>query len=224
MTPDSIKKSFQATGVWPMDAEVILKRFNNKASGQADTLEIGEHGDGDSWHQLRKIFDAAVADKAKVKAKQLSASLHSLQAQNELLHHENDGLRAALDTKKKHQKPGYKLDLQQREEYHGGAVFWSPRKIREARAREVEKQHEAEEAQLQKAEVKELKAASILFDKKMAEEAKLQRQRKKEEKQKEKKARADELAAARALKKQQRDTETLQKSRNTLNKGKRTAS
>ncbi|KAK1918658.1 hypothetical protein P3342_001707 [Pyrenophora teres f. teres] len=31
-------------------------------------------------------------------------------------------------------KQSYKLDLQQRQEYHGGAVFWSPRKIREARA------------------------------------------------------------------------------------------
>ncbi|EFQ93185.1 hypothetical protein PTT_09504 [Pyrenophora teres f. teres 0-1] len=31
------------------------------------------------------------------------------------------------------------------EEYHGGAVFWSPRKIREAQEREVAKQHEAEQ-------------------------------------------------------------------------------
>ena len=61
-----------------MDAKVILKRFNNKASRQANTLEIGEHSDGDSSHQLRKNFDTAVADKAKVKAKQLLASLYSL--------------------------------------------------------------------------------------------------------------------------------------------------
>ena len=150
MTSDSIKKSFQATGVWPMDAEVILKRFNNNTTQHSGTSEIGEHGDGDSWHELRKIFDAAVADKAKVEAKQLSASLHSLQTQNELLYHENDNLRAALSTKKKQQEPGYKLDLQQRKEYHGGAVFWSPRKLREARTRETVKQREAEELQLQK--------------------------------------------------------------------------
>jgi len=46
----SIKKSFQAIGVWPIDAKVILKRFNNKASRQANTLEIGEYSDGDSSH------------------------------------------------------------------------------------------------------------------------------------------------------------------------------
>ncbi|KAF7441820.1 hypothetical protein A1F99_136720 [Pyrenophora tritici-repentis] len=104
MTPDSIKKSFQATGVWPMDAEVILKRFNNTTTRAAEASKIGEHGDRNSWIQLRKVFDAAVADRAKVEAKQLAASLHSLQTQNELLHHENDGLRAALDIKTKHQK------------------------------------------------------------------------------------------------------------------------
>jgi len=48
MTLDSIKKSFQATGVWPMDAEVILKRFDNTTTRQDEALKIGEHGDSDS--------------------------------------------------------------------------------------------------------------------------------------------------------------------------------
>ena len=123
MRPDAIKQSFRATGLWPIEAEVILKRFNNSTSGQGEASQIGEHGDGDSWSQLRKSFDAAVADRAKVEAKQLAVSLHSLQTQNELLHHENDGLRAALSTKKKQQQKSTQLDLQQPEEYHGGAVF-----------------------------------------------------------------------------------------------------
>ncbi|KAI0571322.1 hypothetical protein Alg130_10928 [Pyrenophora tritici-repentis] len=131
MSVDSIKKSFQATGAWPMDVEVILERFNNTTIKQDEALKIGEH------------------------AKQLSVALHSLQAQNSLLHDENDSLRAALNAKKKHQKQSCKQDLQQRNEYHGGAVFWSPRKIREARARESVKQREDEAAQHQKTEMKE---------------------------------------------------------------------
>jgi hypothetical protein len=47
------------------------------------------------------------------------------------------------------------------------------------------------------------------------------RQYAKEEREKEKKAWAEELAATRALIKQQRDAATSQKSRDTLNKGKR---
>ncbi|EOA85347.1 uncharacterized protein SETTUDRAFT_164007 [Exserohilum turcica Et28A] len=61
MTPDLIKKSFQVTGVWPMDAQVILKRFNKHPQQQDETLEIG-------WRELRKVFDAVVGDKSKVEA------------------------------------------------------------------------------------------------------------------------------------------------------------
>jgi hypothetical protein len=91
-----------------------------------------------------------VKDTAGDDAKRLSTSLHSLQVQNELLNHESQGLRAALVTKRKDTKKSKPLDLQQRQEYHGDAVFWSPRKVREARARESVKQREDEAEQLQK--------------------------------------------------------------------------
>jgi hypothetical protein len=78
MKRDTILKSFQATGVWPMDAEVVLKRFNTTTSEQDEASQPREQGDGDTWIQLRKCFDAAVADKAKVEAKRLSQSIHSL--------------------------------------------------------------------------------------------------------------------------------------------------
>jgi hypothetical protein len=71
MKRNTISKSFQATGVWLMGAEVVLQRFCNYTLEQDTSLEIGQHADGNSWYQLRKIFDAAVADKAKIEAKQL---------------------------------------------------------------------------------------------------------------------------------------------------------
>jgi ATPase subunit of ABC transporter with duplicated ATPase domains len=110
------------------------------------------------------------------------------------------------------------MDLQQREEFHGGAVFWSPRKLREARARETVKRTEAEQLPLQKTHDRELKAAATLYKKKQAEAAKVERQRAKEERDQAKKARAEELAAARALKKHQHEAVTLQKSYDTPNK------
>ncbi|RMZ67028.1 pogo transposable [Pyrenophora seminiperda CCB06] len=143
MKPETIMKSFQATGVWPMDAEVVLKRFKTTTSEQDEALKLGQQGDGDSWIQLRIIFDAAVANKAKVEAKRLSRSIHSLQVNNALLYNENSGLQQALNTKKKHKMKRTTLDLRHRDEYYGGAVFWSPRKLREAT-----KQDEAEQLQL----------------------------------------------------------------------------
>ncbi len=207
-----------------MDADAVLKRFNNTTSIQDEDSELGQHGDSDSWRELRKVFDAAVANKAQVEARRLAASFHSLQTQNELLHHENDGLTGALDTKKKRKKKSNTMDLQQREEYHSSAVFWSPRKLREGRAREAVKQKDAEQLQLQKTRDRELKATATAHKKQQAEVAKESRQRAKEEREVAKKARVENLAAARALKKQQRDTATSQKSRDTLNKGKRAAS
>jgi hypothetical protein len=224
MRQELILKSFQATGVWPMDAEVILKRFNATTLAQDEDLELQQVGDGNSWNDLQKVLDAAVADKAKAESKQLAGALHSLQVQNELLHHENDGLRATLTTKRKHEKKSKVLDLQQREEYHGGAVLWSPRKIQEARVREQVNRGLEEEEQLQKSHRKELRTPAALHKKLEAEEAKAQRKLEREHKAEERKAKAAELAAARALQKQQRDAATSQNSRDALNKGKRAAS
>lgn len=91
--------------------------------GQDEDPELREVGDRDSWNDIQKLLDAAVVDKAKAESKQLASTLHSLQVQNELLHHENESLRAALTTKCKHQKKNKLLNLQQREKYHSGAVL-----------------------------------------------------------------------------------------------------
>ena len=62
-------------------------------------------------------------DKSKVEAKRLSAALHSLQVNNELLHFENQRLKDAVTTKQKHKKKSKPLDLQQRKEFRSKAVF-----------------------------------------------------------------------------------------------------
>jgi hypothetical protein len=115
-------------------------------------------------------------------------------------------------------------NLQQRKEYHSGAVLWSPRKLREARVRERVKQRDAEEQKLQKTRNRDLKAAATLYKKKMAEEAKVLRKIARERAAEESKARAAERVTARALKKQQRDAATSQKSRDTPSKGKQITS
>jgi hypothetical protein len=55
------------------------------------------------------------------------------------------------------------LDLQQKKWAQGEAVFWSPRKVEEARQREKTKQQEEEEAErLRKVEMAELREANKL--------------------------------------------------------------
>lgn len=194
MREESILQSFQATGVWPMEADAVLKRFKTTTPEQAEAAEISQHGDGDSWRELRRVFNAAVDDKSTIPAQQLDYAVHSLQMQNELLHHENEGLIQALSARKKRKKHSHTLDLQQRHEYHGGAVFWSPRKLREAQARKATTDDEKQQLQLQKTRNKEAKAAHRLYQKNQAAAAKAARQRAAEEKRQAKKIRADELA------------------------------
>jgi hypothetical protein len=58
--------------------------------------------------------------------------------------HQNEGLRTTIATKKRHQRKGKPLDLQQREEFESAGVFWSPSRVREAEARDVVVEREKE--------------------------------------------------------------------------------
>jgi hypothetical protein len=223
MTSDLILKSFQATGVWPMDADAVLKRFNNHPQPHDEDAEIREHGDGDSWPELRKIFDAAVADKARIESKRLSRSIHSIQVNNELLHRRNDELEHELSIIKKRPTQRTTLTTQVGDDWHGGAVFYSPRKLASERARKAAELDEAAELQLQKSRDREARAAVTAYKKQEKEDAKVARQRAAEERREERKAQAAALAAKRALKQQQDDAATAAKSYDTLKGRKRTA-
>jgi hypothetical protein len=157
------------------------------------------------------LFDDAVRDEADESTKELSRSIHSLQMHNDLLNSKNKGLRQALALKRKHKKKSKPLDLQQRKEYHGGAVFWSPSKVREARVRERVKQQQEESGKLQRSQTKELREAYKLYKKKIAEEAKALQESAKEAWAKERKKTAEEAAARRAQKEQEKRDRDSQK-------------
>jgi hypothetical protein len=174
---NTILKAFEATGIWPTNPSVILNRFQttaNKDRNQPSRLSPS------NWNQLQRLLRSAAKDGAKDGVKKLSAPLHHLQVQNELLRHENEGLRAALSHKQKHKGKSKALDLQQRKEYHSSAVFWSPRKFREARAREAVRERDEIEEKLQKARAKKQREELQLQRQVNAEEKRVERRRLKE--------------------------------------------
>jgi hypothetical protein len=67
MRSDLTKESFQAIGVWLMDAEVILQRFNNHPQQQDEASELGQHGDGDSQRELREFTTLRLLTSQKMK-------------------------------------------------------------------------------------------------------------------------------------------------------------
>jgi hypothetical protein len=129
VTEETIRRSFEATGVWPLDAEVILQHFNTTTLEQDEDTELCKLGDRDSWSDQQFFLDAAVTDKAKAEGKCVAAALHSLQVRNKLLHHKNNGFCTVFTTKQKHKKKSKVLNLQQHKKYHGSTVLWSPCKI-----------------------------------------------------------------------------------------------
>jgi hypothetical protein len=218
---DLVLKAFNATGIWPMELEVILKRFTTPTP--EDYEESTVQGQG-YWQRMERLVRSAVHDNTTQESKELSLTLHQLQVKCDLLSVENKGLRHALTTKRRHRRKHKALDLQQRQEHHGGATFWSPRKIREARAREKVREREEQELQLQKANAKELKAAAKLYKKNIQEEKRVARERAKIVREKEKAEKAKRLAHARREKQQQKDAANATKALQLSQRGKRPAS
>ncbi|KAI1686713.1 DUF1682 multi-domain protein [Pyrenophora tritici-repentis] len=155
-----------------------------------------------NWRRVERCKKREeIARKKLYEARKLRSSVHHLSVQYELLKHENEGLKEALQHKKKHRKKGKALDLQQRQEYHGGSVFWSPRKLREARAREAVRERDETEEKLQKARSKKQREEARLQRQDELEERRVERQRLKEMRELER----AEKAAERARQKEERD-------------------
>jgi hypothetical protein len=169
-----VLKSFSATGIWPMDRDAVLKRFVTEAAENSppSTPPIRDN----NWRDMQRLVRSTVADPNAHDARELSSKVHHLQTRNELLNVENEGLKQALVVHKKHKKKGKQLDLQQRKEFHSRAVFWSPRKIREAKARELVKQQEETAKKLEKTREREKKLAAKLLREKNAEQKRVERE------------------------------------------------
>jgi hypothetical protein len=92
----TILSSFRSTGISPPDSAPILSRFtHNQESGDSSSSRLSDH----DWRKLDRLVRSAVADQGSKDTQKLCESVYHLSNQNELLHHENDGLRKALAIK-----------------------------------------------------------------------------------------------------------------------------
>lgn len=115
----------------------------------------------------------------------------SLQAENAILKAENEGLRTAVKTEKRRRKRGRPLMEEMRKDEDGGAMFFSPNKVQQARDRMAEKDKEKDEASKAKEAEKEAKRrakeeAQLMIEQRRGEreKARIAREKAKVEKQK----------------------------------------
>jgi hypothetical protein len=130
--PPLIKRSFEATGIYPPNPDAVLKRFAKEASDSDSSQSVLS---GEDWLKLKSIVRREVKDQSSKDVKKLQRSLHHIATQNQLLHGEIRGLKRSLAIKERRTKQSFTLQLDEDEVYHGGAKLWSPRSVQRARDR-----------------------------------------------------------------------------------------
>jgi hypothetical protein len=109
---DTILKAFEATGLSPLQPEVILKRFNQPAqSGQSSDSDSSALSTSD-WRKIRQLVDYAVADRDQRKILKLNQTIHRLSVRSVLAEHENVRLKEALINERQRRKRGKALPLE----------------------------------------------------------------------------------------------------------------
>ncbi len=191
-TQNLILNAFETTGISPPDAAKVLNRFEKEPHESPRTPSPLT---GNDWRQIERFCKQVVDDHTTFEARKLSRSLHYLSTQNQLLTLENKGLRRQVSKQKTSKKKRVKLPLQPAKEYYSSAVFWSPRKVREAQQRAQENHHKELEEAAAKARKKQERAEKKLQDEREKEQKRIERARKKEEE-------AQRKAAEQAQKKQ----------------------
>ncbi|RYO08465.1 hypothetical protein AA0111_g12884 [Alternaria arborescens] len=180
--PPLIQKSFEVTGIYPPNPDVILKKFAKEASDSDSSSSVLS---GSNWFKLKSIVRREVKDQNSKDVKKLQRSLHHIAAQNTLLHDEIKGLKRSLLIKERRKKQSFTLELDEDHEYHGGAVLWSPRSVQRARDRRASQQQQAELEKLEKAKQAEIKKAARDCEAQLKAVKRVERERRAEEKKKE---------------------------------------
>jgi hypothetical protein len=80
---ETILRSFQATGIWPINSDVILQRFSKCDLDRQQSLESSTSVlNGSEWRKVNRLVRAAVKDQSSKDARKLSQSFHHLSVQN----------------------------------------------------------------------------------------------------------------------------------------------
>jgi hypothetical protein len=180
--PPLIKRSFEATGIYPANPDVVLEKFAKQASDSDSSNSVLS---GSDWLKLKSIVRREVKDQGSKDVKKLQRSLCHISAQNSILREEVRGLRQSLAIKERRPKQSFTLQLDEDEVYHGGAKLWSPRSVQRARDRRASQQQQAELEKLQKAKQAEIKKAARDCEAQLKAVKRVEREKRAEEKRKE---------------------------------------
>jgi hypothetical protein len=173
-TAKNIGSGWKCTGLLPFDPEVVLSEIRLPASiapMPADDVDTSLALERPTARQIRQLTTKVVGkmhQNLDIGARKLVNTIESLQAQVEILQHENKGLRQTIHLEKTRRQRGKPLkhilfDIEDANE----AIIYSPAKIARARERMAEMDRGEQDRALQK-EVQKAARAQAAQEKKDA--------------------------------------------------------
>lgn len=208
-------KAFEATGIQPPNANVILDRFKTTIPlspatppEQTETTAASTELD---WLKTKTLLQSVVKDNRSPEAKALQQQVHHLHVHLELTRDELQGAINTMSRNKSKKKKKTTLPLYSHcIETQGGSKWWSPRAKREADARYTAFQAEELAKEAAKATKREIQHQKKLLEEKQKEEGRMAREAAKvvrDQAKAEKRAAIDARKAERERQKQLRNAE-----------------
>ncbi|KAI9034731.1 uncharacterized protein KD926_006352 [Aspergillus affinis] len=140
LSTENIASSWKSVGVWPLNPDIVLSRFNRNDDNRPSSSESSRSVlSAEDWRKIERLLKHAVVDLYDQNAKKLSSTMHHLSTENIILKLRCQGLEEALQLEKKKRQRGKPLLFELRAPEDGFAVFYSPKKIQQARDLQAEK-------------------------------------------------------------------------------------
>ena len=151
----NVTSGWRKTGLDPFDPSAVLSQLSTEPEASESRPTTGSSGKQSAislsdWRKINQVVREAVGDVLGPDARRIIKHCHQLQAETALLKAQIQGLQEAVRTEKRQKKPKKALFRGLRGEEGNTAIFFSPRKIQEARDLQAQQAKEAEEAQAQK--------------------------------------------------------------------------
>ncbi|EED19145.1 conserved hypothetical protein [Talaromyces stipitatus ATCC 10500] len=148
---ENINSAFKNTGLYPFNLELVIHRFTPESESRRSSSDSAASiTKVDGCRRIRKLVREVVTDIYDKKAQKLNDTMLHLSTENILLKTQVEGLQRALITAKKcpNKEKSLLLDLPTQNE--GGAIFFSPPKVQQARDLQLQKDEDAAHEQARK--------------------------------------------------------------------------
>jgi regulator of replication initiation timing len=156
-------------GLAPFNPEQVVK-FVVKEERPSSSESSKSLLKAEDWQHIEKLLKEIVGNMYDRRARRLNKTIHSLATENIILKMQNEGIKTSLMRQKSRRKQGKALELPLPQPNHGGAEFWSPRKIQQGLDWATAKEETAELLRAEKEEVKKRKAEEKLERQRIAAE------------------------------------------------------